>query len=829
MSRRDRPPKPARQASFDPFSRDEEDVNDELSASFSQAQWDLGHSAPQRDLTSRTFSQRSRSQMSYSVSAANTGSYISQNQTGLNSQFSNAGSHSTDYYPTHEDTNTVAASKKKRSGGADPVVYMHHGIEPRTRRINSRNMFQNVAFGVEVRSIDLNNKVAFEKTSIVPPEYRLNDVGKNGQICSPSLLHYEALERIHGQRFVRQLAWKPSVSYDAVCTTDNNESNANPKLVNVHEYLRSLPNNPPSIHKYRLPMRCDVGFPNTSDSEMQLKQEEICMMAEHEEVQPRLLLLGNQFLRRTKSEIGVKGSFNSKYSLFAPPLDSFPSSSKLWRPRPFNDRPPGMIYLVASALDIVVESSNEPLVGTLSLYSILDRNDSKSFRGRISEDFIFPVGNWDGLLKEEASRFIQESLFGSASMGSNFSDDPKEKRKKKALFCFDPLNVPNSDKSLVVVIQLFRISQPVMCKRKKSMFSGSNRKTNSVSSAKSVFSKFGTQFLTPFCFGVAPVSKGTNCNVKWPKGETKKIPLYTYSKTSESDEMFTERISSIAKPSTGSVQSKLLEGSTVRLFTSFLGPDFCQVLQQCPRELSCPPSDDSPRLLVDTTGDGAIMINPENKSHKAKSRRSDLVRLPPSPRPSGYLDSFEIKEVIYFPPPRSGENDSLVPLASYCFLNVMYLYPKYILVPKNFDRSDKLLSLRVRLIQQNIVSDELGSSETIRTTIDSIFNPAPGRPILQAVYTKISPAQCKQGENCLYLRDEIKLRLPAILDNSFFIQFSLFSVQVNELNAGGITAEVLSENLIPLSRTTEPSYKYQVTTIMPNGVSVLMLYDYGYQ
>ena len=83
-----------------------------------------------------------------------------------------------------------------------------------------------------------------------------------------------------------------------------------------------------------------------------------------------------------------------------------------------------------------------------------------------------------------------------------------------------------------------------------------------------------------------------------------------------------------------------------------------------------------------------------------------------------------------------------------------------------FDQHDKLLSLRVRLIQQNILSDELGSSETIRTYVDSIFNPAPGCPILQAVYTKITPVDCRPGVNVIYMRDEIDIKLPAILDNS---------------------------------------------------------------
>ena len=64
--------------------------------------------------------------------------------------------------------------------------------------------------------------------------------------------------------------------------------------------------------------------------------------------------------------------------------------------------------------------------------------------------------------------------------------------------------------------------------------------------------------------------------------------------------------------------------------------------------------------------------------------RYDLVRLPPSPRPSGYLDSFEVKEVVYFPPLASDQNDPIISLVSSSYLNVMYLYPKQASVPKNF-------------------------------------------------------------------------------------------------------------------------------------------------
>ena len=92
----------------------------------------------------------------------------------------------------------------------------------------------------------------------------------------------------------------------------------------------------------------------------------------------------------------------------------------------------------------------------------------------------------------------------------------------------------------------------------------------------------------------------------------------------------------MAKWQSGKQQNnKMVEGKT-QIFTSVLVSDFCQVLQQTPKELFHPIQNKLPRLLVDSTGDGAIMMNPENGSKSStKSRRSDLVRLPPAPKSSG--------------------------------------------------------------------------------------------------------------------------------------------------------------------------------------------------
>ena len=103
--------------------------------------------------------------------------------------------------------------------------------------------------------------------------------------------------------------------------------------------------------------------------------------------------------------------------------------------------------------------------------------------------------------------------------------------------------------------------------------------------------------------------------------------------------------------------------------------------------------------------------------------------------------------------------------------------------------------------------------------VGSWFSLAPTR----APGTEIPHAQSKQGENVVHFRDEFKIRLPPILDGSHYLQFSLFNIELSEnMEDGnaGINAESLAEGLLPITKKSEPSYKYQVATLIPNGVSI---------
>lgn len=442
-------------------------------------------------------------------------------------------------------------------------------------------------------------------------------------------------------------------------------------------HFNSLPSHTPmlSTHKHRLPMRSDVGFPGPSEEEVRIKQLEIQKEAELEEASPRIIVLASKDMigfyphevdiRPPSSSSTSTSSSSSAHSkgippkrnrhdptsMFAPPIDATPSSTYGWRSRPFWDRPPGMNYLVVSPMDIMFDVGNvvEPLICTLSLYCIPPTSTSKHhkqrtpmdptmnsnsnsnsnsssnsseegganiFRGKISEDFVFPAGDWNDSLQEKAAgrlaqQFQAAQKYGSgggggSNSGSSRSSPSKKsvhpsdndipnwkRRKRKALFSFDPNALPSLSsssvlESLFIVIQIHKVSQENALKQynshtHSSSFSSSssnnhkdtsfsstktrtfgkprvfgkkqNHKSNNQNSAKAIFENFGTQHLTPIAFGIAPVhnhSRLSSSNVDvtstegdqfhWPNGKQQTVQLYSFPDYPESQEDFVRRL-----------------------------------------------------------------------------------------------------------------------------------------------------------------------------------------------------------------------------------------------------------------------------------------------
>jgi hypothetical protein len=105
--------------------------------------------------------------------------------------------------------------------------------------------------------------------------------------------------------------------------------------------------------------------------------------------------------------------------------------------------------------------------------------------------------------------------------------------------------------------------------------------------------------------------------------------------------------------------------------------------------------------------------------------------------------------------------------------------------------------------------------------------------MLQAMYTKIDDAclgkhvQHDLDKKGIPMRDEIKMRLPMILDGSYFLHFTLFSVKFSDDSGmhdpngrgNGLAVDALAETTIPLSSSSnrEPTSGVRVATVIPNG------------
>ena len=411
----------------------------------------------------------------------------------------------------------------------------------------------------------------------------------------------------------------------------------------VRATTAALPKDPPllSNKKHRLPMRTDVGFPNASAEEISQKQEEIRCETQWEEASPRLVVLvtgddlgkaveedyeddfdendndsihgntnknkedrkgRNKKRRRNpglpgmpfagKDLIRAKERNNRHFSrrhessrddaveratnMLAPPLDAIYSGTLGWRPRPFHDRPPGLRYTLVSPL--VVEFSvgkMEPLVCSLALYSLI--------KGKLSEEFYFPAGDWRGKLQLDAlqdqSRNHHQNKDDNTNIDKNGEDASLltqlwNQRKHKAIFAHSSLtgNVETDD-DLYVVLQVYKVThkdsitaywakggnnnsnsyditsssssdrktlrkklknklfqKDSMKKSKSARFNSDTTITadetdieKALLRSNATFEAYGTQFMSPLCFGITSLfpedSHASSRNNTWPRGQ----------------------------------------------------------------------------------------------------------------------------------------------------------------------------------------------------------------------------------------------------------------------------------------------------------------------
>jgi len=268
------------------------------------------------------------------------------------------------------------------------------------------------------------------------------------------------------------------------------------------------------------------------------------------------------------------------------------------------------------------------------------------------------------------------------------------------------------------------------------------------------------------------------------------------------------------------LQDKLIPtGGFADIFTSHLGHDFTRALLEDPPkrqdEFEC--SSLVPSLLADVMGDGAISAE---EPISGKRQRSNLRRLPPT-QDAGYSSSFDVKEVLYMPPrcsPQKYDDDSSI--CSSTLLNLLYVYPRLIRLDATKVKEvshNAHYTLRVRVVEQEIQLSSRSFDTRDRRNLrplDSVYNPtSPAGPaMIESFHTKlvrldIGNAVDKKGTSGrkdVPLRDEVKIRLPDILDKRHSLQFTLLLVKDE--------SEVVAETEMPFIISSKDSFEKNLPT-----------------
>lgn len=289
------------------------------------------------------------------------------------------------------------------------------------------------------------------------------------------------------------------------------------------------------------------------------------------------------------------------------------------------------------------------------------------------------------------------------------------------------------------------------------------------------------------------------------------------------------------------------------LFSSALGVDFTQAILSEPTAIM---GDDDAnkrsrvsRLLVDISGDCAIALNPQQLDHSStasgagseisRSKRSNLIRLPNASIPAGYADKSEVRELQYLPPRPEKQYDFDSPTSFQSTTNLIYIYPRFLKLSTGTDgqiTAKQIYVIRIRLVKTTVQTDDASELvEPSHQALESFHNPAPwaGPRMLTEVYTKPGKSDVgSHGKEVASMRDEFKLRLPFIIDGTYFLEFKLLRTSLsNSDGEGGVRMDSVSETMVPLSSSSnrEASSGVRITTIIPNGSHRLKLGEHQLQ
>jgi hypothetical protein len=280
--------------------------------------------------------------------------------------------------------------------------------------------------------------------------------------------------------------------------------------------------------------------------------------------------------------------------------------------------------------------------------------------------------------------------------------------------------------------------------------------------------------------------------------------------------------------------------ASARIFTSVLNADWLEIMLNEPTDmdgfkLSQPAQLSSnskmPKLLCDVSGDFAVML----EERGAGKKRSNLIRTPSHIRPAGYSATSEIREVLFLPARAEKQYDVDIPPSFRSLLNLLYLYPRLLRASPdgqqlgNKHKKFARFTVRVRLVRSSLEVDPKGTIASSQETLEAFHSPNPwtGSPLVNEVFTKMAPTaslpKMQKGTKIEQpMRDEFKLRLPTILDGTFFLQFTLFELESDN------TLRLVAENSIPLSSSSvrDSASGSKVATCIPNGCHRVKLGDW---
>ena len=286
------------------------------------------------------------------------------------------------------------------------------------------------------------------------------------------------------------------------------------------------------------------------------------------------------------------------------------------------------------------------------------------------------------------------------------------------------------------------------------------------------------------------------------------------------------------------IPNALIDGGA-RVFVSQLPVDFLQSMLTTPAEMienGTNGSDLMPRLLTDVSGDCAVILDPNQAQSSEGTRatkRSNLLRLPVPAEAAGYVSASEFREVLRLPARPEKHYDVDYGFSYRSLLNLLYLYPRALRRPVDKSCTGQF-TIRTRLVQTSILDEkDSGITNATLREMRAFHDPVPwtGMALVDEVYTSLvmDVTDSLTGTDDLKLsisfKDEIKLRLPAVLDGCCSLQFTLFSVVCS---ASGMSLLPIEETMIPLSSSTsrDNGPGGRVATVIPNGNHRLKLGEF---